>query len=177
MIKEAGIEGLTLRKLASALDYSTTKLYHEYGGKDELILILAEDISQRQNDLLEGIKKGANAEEHLLRVIHEATKFYTNEPWSAQILAAVRFTFKASEMPPAFVKATENYRNWLVALNLSALSTKEALDYGMYVTRFLSLGALSTLRPDSKKSEKDLVINIVDEGMRLIVAGWKSLSK
>lgn len=176
LVKEAGLEGLSLRKLAAGLEYSTSKLYHEFKCKQGLIVLLAEDICQRQNERLQSIKKRGDAEEHLLQFTHEAVCFYADEPWSAGILSAIRFGGEAAEIPPAFKTAAENFRNCVSALNLSALSRVSALDEGLNVTRALMLGALSILRPTSTKSEKALVVKIVDDGMRLIVSGWKLLS-
>lgn len=176
LIKQAGIEGLTLRKLASALEYSTSKLYHEFGSKQDIIVLLAEDICQRQNALLQQLGRGDDPEEHLLKFTHEAVRFYTNEPWSAGILSAVRFGGQGMDLPPAFKEAAERFRKDVSSLNLAALATSAALDEGLNVTRALMLGALSLLRPDSEESEKNLVVKIVDDGMRLIISGWKLLS-
>src|SRR5690348_6447239 len=76
LVKEAGLAGLTLRKLAKRLEYSTTKLYHEFGAKNALLVLLGEDICQRQNERLEALKKLPDPEEHLLFVTREAMKFY-----------------------------------------------------------------------------------------------------
>ncbi len=168
LIKEGGLDGLTLRKLAQGLEYSTTKLYHEFGSKQDLLVLLAEDVCQRQNARLETLKKLPDPEEHLLQLTHEATRFYVEEPWSAQILAFIRFGTNA--MPPSFVQAAENYKANLMALNLPAAWIED----GLNVTRALMLGALSILRTDSTPDEKNLVLKIVDNGMRLIIAGWRS---
>lgn len=176
LIKQAGLEGLTLRKLASALEYSTSKLYHEFGSKQDIIVLLAEDICQRQNGVLEQLETGGDPEEHLLKCTHEAMLFYTNEPWSAGILAAVRFGAQGTELPPAFKTAAERSRRDVAALNLAALATSAALDEGLNVMRALMLGALSLLRPDSEESEKNLVVKIVDDGVKFIISGWKLLS-
>ncbi len=173
LVKQGGLEGLTLRKLAAGLEYSTSKLYHEFGGKQDLIVLLAEDICTRQNARLQRIAKSSDPEEHLLQVAHEAVCFYVEEPWSAGVLSAIRFGGLATEVPPAFKKATENFRELVAALNFSVLSTADALDDGLNVTRALMLGALSILRPDSREDEKALVVKMVDDGMRLIIAGWK----
>ncbi|MBS0628816.1 MAG: TetR/AcrR family transcriptional regulator [Verrucomicrobia bacterium] len=175
LLKEGGLEGLTLRKLATGLEYSTTKLYHEFGGKQELIGLLAEDICERQNRRIEKIKKDADPEKHLLRVTREASVFYTEEPWSAGILAIVRFGGENIPMPPAFIEAAKRFRSCVDALNIPALKSGAALDEGLNVTRALMLGALSILHPDSSEKEKLLVIKIIDDGMRLIIAGWRSL--
>ena len=169
LIKQEGLEGLSLRKLAKGLEYSTTKLYQEFGNKQDLIVFLAEDICQRQNKRLQSVMGSENPEEYILTITHEATCFYTEEPWSAQILAAVRF--EEMPMPPSFKLASDISRNNFRALNLS----EKTLDDLQNVTRSLMLGALSILRPNSKKSEKELVIKIIDDGMRLILAGVKSL--
>ena len=168
LIKESGLEGLTLRKLAQKLDYSTTKLYHEFGSKQDLLVLLAEDVCQRQNARLETLKKLPDPEAHLLQLTHEAARFYVEEPCSAQILAVIRFG--TNTMPPSFVKAAENYKANLMALNLPAASIDDAQN----VMRALMLGALSILRQDSTPDEKELVLKIVDNGMRLIIAGCRS---
>ncbi len=178
LVKEVGLEGLSLRKLAAALSYSTSKLYHEFGSKQELLVLLAEDICRRQNMRLAKLEKNEDPEKHLLQVTREAMCFYAEQPWAAGILAAVRFNSSdKTEVSPAFKIAAEYYRSCVVALNLSALSTSETLEEGLNVTRVLMLGALSILRSDSEETTKELVVKIVDDGMRLIIAGWKSLSK
>jgi|GEM_PF-5358897 len=176
LVKQAGLEGLSLRKLATGLEYSTSKIYQEFKGKQDLIILLAEDICQRQNERLQSLQQEVNAEKHLLQFTHQAVCFYAEEPWSAGVLSAIRFKGQPNEMPPAFKKAAENFRNCVEALNLSVLATAEGLNEGLNVTRALMLGALSILRPDSTETEKALVIKIVDNGMQLIVAGWKSFS-
>lgn len=176
LIKEEGLEGLSLRKLATALEYSTSKLYHEFGSKQDIIVLLAEDICRRQNERLQLLKRGNDPVEYFLQFTHEAMLFYTDEPWSASILSAVRFGREEMEVPPAFKEAAERTRKDVANLNLEALSTPEELDAGLNVMRALMLGALSILRPDSEDSEKNLVVKIVDDGMRVLIAGWRMLS-
>ncbi len=174
LIVKNGLEGLSLRKLAEDIEYSTSKLYHEFESKQDIIHLLAEDICQRQNERLRSLKKGTDAEEYLLRFTHEAVVFYVEEPASASILAAMRFDRLGIEKPAAFKLAAENFHNSVVALHIPRLSNKEALEEGLNVTRALMLGALSLLHRDSQESEKNLVVKIVDDGMKLIIAGWKS---
>lgn len=177
LLNENGFEGLTLRKLAAALSYSTTKLYYEFGDKQGLYLLLAEDICARQNAKLANLKKENDPVESLLLFTHEALCFYADEPWSAGILGAVRFEkLDPSAIPATFKIAADNYRRYVVNLNFSYLADLDKLEEGLNITRALMFGALSILHPDSDKQAKDRVIKIVDDGMRLIVAGWKSLS-
>lgn len=178
LVKKNGLEGLSLRKLTAALSYSTTKVYYEFGSKQDLLLLLAEDICIRQNERIANLKKtdDNDPELHLLKVTHEAMRFYAQEPWAAGILAAVRFNSRDKlEGLPAFSAAADYYRQCVKALNIPALSSPKNLEEGLNVTRILMLGALSILRPDSEEHTKDVAIKIVDDGMRLIIAGWKSL--
>lgn len=175
LIKEGGIEGLSLRKLAAAIEYSTMKLYHEFGSKEDILLFLADDICRRQNEKLLKIDKKMDPEEYLLRITDEAVRFYVNEPSSAAILASARFGTHNKEFPPTFKASADHYRQSVLALDLPIFSNPERLDECLNVTRALLLGALSLLNPDSDEKVKNLVIKIVNDGLMVILAGWKSL--
>ncbi len=172
IIRKGGLEALSLRKLASALEYSTTKLYHEFGEKEQILSLLAEDICKRQNIRLEALEKMPTAEEQFLLLTHEAICFYVQEPSSAEVLRAVRFSDMAQ--PIAFQLAARRYRAHLEALNLPKLATEQALDEAIMLTRALTLGALSILHHGSDENKKKLSTKIVDDGIRLFIAGWKS---
>lgn len=62
MIDEAGVESLSLRKLADKVNVSRTALYHHFSGKQALLSAIAEQGFVKQSEALQAImKKHQNA--------------------------------------------------------------------------------------------------------------------
>lgn len=175
LMREGGLANLSLRKLATGLEYSTSKLYQVFKNKQDLLLFLGEEICQRQNNRFQYAEENANPEEALLKFMHDAVSFYAEEPWSAEILAAIEFNNEEKDRLPTFREASDNFTRYVAALNLPLLANPKSLHSGITMMRFLLMGALSILRPDSSIDEKKSVIKIVNDGMQVMLAGWKSL--
>lgn len=176
IMSREGVEALSVRKLARAVNYSTMKLYSEFKGKPEILLFLAEDICQRQLAQLEQIEQGFDRADYLLRYTVAASRFYVEEPWSAEVLRAVRLDGISGELPPSFREADRRYQQALEALELPGVQGEEASARARDVTRALMLGALSLLRRSSSSREKQRVLQIVSDGMRCLIEAWKHLS-
>jgi AcrR family transcriptional regulator len=173
IVEKEGVEGLSVRKLASTLGYSTMKLYSECGGKPQLLILMAEEICKQQNTVLNKVPVGDDPIGYLLQLTLASSRYYVDKPWTAQVLRVVRFELDAGEQSPSFQKTVTRYREAMKATKLPGTQDPKTLEAKLNVIRALILGALSLLHLDADPSDKKRVIKIVDDGMHTLIAGWR----
>ncbi|MCK5881658.1 MAG: TetR/AcrR family transcriptional regulator [Sinobacterium sp.] len=83
MIDDAGVESLSMRKLADAVNVSRTALYHHFDGKQALLSAIAEEGFVRQRQILQAAildAEGLAAKELLQRYISAYINFAVQHP-------------------------------------------------------------------------------------------------
>ncbi len=171
IIKKEGLNTLTVRKLASYLEHSASRVYKDFGSKRAIITLLSEDIASRICRRIERYQTLSTIEERFFVTIHETMLFYVEEPWAVQVIMAVRFGNLGKEVPPSHKKLTQTIRTQLIELGIG----EQKLEDTFNVVRCLIVGTLSLLRDESTECEKKRAVRIVDEGMRLLIAGSKNV--
>lgn len=173
VVEKGGIESLSMRKLAKLLGYSTMKFYSECDSKEQLFVLMAEEICRQQWEVVQAVPLGEDAVENVMRTTGAAFDYYLQHPSSAQVLAQVRFEGAQEKIGPVFFAITQHYQELLEATQLPALTHPEGLDKATNILRVFILGSLSLLSFDSLERQKERVREIFLEGMKCLLLGWK----
>jgi AcrR family transcriptional regulator len=97
LIKQEGIEKLSMRKLADKVGVSQTAIYHHFGDKQALLNAMGEEgIEQFQALLLQNIHSNASAEVQLTEFAYAYVDFARTNPELYELMFG-RMTWQASE--------------------------------------------------------------------------------
>ena len=134
--------------------------------------MLGEAICKELNTLLEAVTHDDDPIDYLKRLFHTSGSYYINKPWAAELLRMIRFDLKAAEQVEEFEKAVHRYREAMKAASLPGLKEPQAFEVGLNVMRALALGALNMFPLSEDPRYKAQAIEIMDEGIRTLIAGW-----
>ncbi len=167
LIQEGGIEGLSMRKLASKLDCSTQKLYSNFENKDGLLLRVAARLRERirKHDL--SVKQDKDPLRYLLDLTFNTLKFFLNEPAALEVLMQQRYRIDVIDTDDTL----DPYYLALKALNCPRLSTPKALDEALSAIRLLLVGATYSLQGASTAQSK-AIFKGTEHALCSMLRGW-----
>ena len=68
IVRDEGIDGLTLRKVAAEIDYTATAIYEYFSGKEALVGALCDGADRRLTIYLEAVSPGLPVDQHLIEL-------------------------------------------------------------------------------------------------------------
>lgn len=151
-LQEAGIKGLSMRKLARRIGWSTQKLYSNFKNKDELLLAIATHLRERIRTHNLIVKKGSDPLHYLLDLTFGTLQFFVREPAALEVLMEQRYRLDILS-PQDF---NDPYHLALKALGCSGLSEAKAFDDALNSIRLLLVGATYCLRDVSAAQSKEI---------------------
>lgn len=166
-LQEEGIEGLSMRKLAKQMGWSTQKLYSNFKNKDELLLAIAVRLREHIRNLDFSVKQDKNPLRYLLDLTFSTLQFFVNEPAALEILMEQRYRLDAvdSEDP------NDPYHLALKALNCPKLSKTKAFDDALSSIRLLLVGATYCLR-DASVAQRKAIFKGAEYTLCSMLHGW-----
>lgn len=109
------------------------KLYSECRGIPNLLILLAEEICIQQYTLLSKIPTSNDPIDHLLKLTLATSHYYTDKPWTGEILRIVRFELEQEESTPAFKEAASKFRVAMKATKLPITKSTKSLDEALNI--------------------------------------------
>ena len=85
LLKEVGLENLSLREVARKVDYSPAALYEYFADKDGLLMALFEEADTRLNQTLRDLPKDLNPSDHLIAAGMSYIHFARQNPFLYQL--------------------------------------------------------------------------------------------
>jgi AcrR family transcriptional regulator len=92
IIKERGVNGLSMRELADRVDYSHSGLYEYFSGKEEIIAVLCVESWERLTNRLKPSASASTPSEQLLKSAMAYLDFAQNYPDEYLLMFATRQT-------------------------------------------------------------------------------------
>lgn len=90
-LKEAGVEGFSLREVARRLGVTPTALYHHFPDKSDLLKALAEEGLRQFQDLLFAIPRNKPRQDYLTEVARSYVLFFLERPYYLNLIFSHHF--------------------------------------------------------------------------------------
>ncbi|MFC2049215.1 TetR/AcrR family transcriptional regulator [Chlamydiota bacterium] len=165
LLQEEGVKGLSMRKLASHLGWSTQKLYSNFKNKDELLLAVALNLRKRIREHDLAVKPAQDPVRYLLDLTFNTLQFFVNEPAALEILMEQRYRLDA-------ICAEDLNDPYTVALKaLPGLSEEKAFDAALNAIRLLLVGATYCLR-DASAAQRKKIFKGTEYALCSMLQGW-----
>ena len=181
-VQEVGLEGLSINKLAHALDYTPGALYRYFPSKDALVLTLIEEVVADVSVELASSVEGLDPLEQIRACIAVWTRFARSSPERFGLIAS---TFSAArallsadivaeQAIASMMRGLAPLRNALSeAAESGLLSDGEALDRTLIL--FASVNGLLMLRKQAQRAPQLIDLDrLTSTLVETLLLGWAS---
>jgi AcrR family transcriptional regulator len=167
LLQAEGIEGLSMRKLANQMGWSTQKLYSNFKNKDELLLSIATLLRERIRKLDLSVKKDKDPLRYLLDLTQGTLQFFVKEPAALEVLMEQRYRLDAVNSKGL----SDPYHLALKALNCPRLSAAKAFEDALNSIRLLLVGATYSLR-NASVAQRKAIFKGAEHALCSMLRGW-----
>jgi len=167
-----GVEGLTMRKLADAIEYSPCVVYETFPNKESLIIDLFSSICEELLEVMRSVPP-ADPEVYFRNLICKDVSFMMKEPYRVELFLIVSMETPPEEFPSAMQKVIELIGNGLQGLGFSKLSTQEQIEQAQDVLRTFLAGLLKLFVSQKSARGLDRCTCILEHGLNVLLNGWR----
>lgn len=172
MLAAEGLDGLTMRALAKQIEYSQSKIYTLFKGKDDLCEVLCSELCEKLLMTLKAIQVKASPEEYLKTLILKTIEFHGNHRYSDTLFTLICFSDGKYRIPEAFSEVEalliEGLRNIESPLICNDEQVADALD----IIRCIFIGVSTLMNMGEEGAAK--AIKMTNNTINILIKGWKS---
>lgn len=168
-----GIQALTMRGCAEAIEYSPCVIYQHFAGKDEIIKAMFHEVCDELVEELNKIENHGSPEERLVRVFNRDIEFMLEHSYRLEVFTLLIGGISRQEYPKAMIKIADLFADCIKDLKYPQLETKPQIDEALDILRALLSGVLQM---GSLGKSQDSIIHaqtLMEKGIRTLLKGWK----
>ena len=174
LLREQGVEGLSLRRLAERAGVSRTAPYHHFADKNALLCALAERGFHRLEGLIEELSLDpADPEPGLRRFVRAYLRFASDDPERYELMFG-RTLWKAGRPGPALTRVAHGcFRRYVEAVRLDRLAAAPGGADPLRVAQasWATLHGLCRLLLDGIYLRREDMEAVSDQAVALMLAG------
>ena len=133
IINEQGTDGLSMRAIAKAIDYSPAGLYEYFGSKDEIISAVCMVGHRRLSEYMQRADQSLPAREYLMEVGLAYIDFAVRNPDFFNLMFSSPTTGVPAELSPSEAIAEMTVEGSSFGLLLTAI--QRGIDQGVFITK------------------------------------------
>lgn len=172
LLKNEGLEALTIRKIAKLLDYSPAALYEYFPSKEEIIFALRENIFKKQVKLLRKIDPELDPETYFQRMCVEMLHFRLKpENYRIMTLPLSKELF-SKQTPKDLLELRELIDLALQRLNLPQLATVSQRQLATFTLRSYLEGVAHLASRGEMPDELNNPEENTKRVLQLLIDGW-----
>ena len=173
IIKEGGLDALSMRKLAGSIEYSASKLYQFFENKDMIIWALCDDICKRLHDKLNDVPQYRDKEKYLMALTRSNIDFHANEPVSIEVLNYICFGPQGIKPPQSYSKAVNFYSKAVRELKYPSLQTEEQIESALDIIRVIFVGLTHIMQTETSGKGYKKMVKLMESSMKVLITGWR----
>ena len=173
LLREQGVEGLSLRRLAERAGVSRTAPYHHFSDKNALLCALAERGFQGLEQLIDTLSlDSADPEPGLRRFVRAYLRFASDDPERYELMFG-RTLWKAGRPSPALTRVAHGcFRRYVEAVRLDHLAVPDGADpLRVAQASWATLHGLCRLLLDGIYLRREDMEAVSDQAVTLMLAG------
>lgn len=172
ILRQRGLEGLTMRAISSEIEYSQSKIYEIFSSKEELFVVLFQELCEK---LLAVLKSSplASPKEHLMNIFHLETDFHLTHPHSDALFTAIYFGSKSTPLPSTFIEIEDCFSDAVRALKSPLLRTDEEVSEALDIFRCIFVGFITLMSSETSTVGKKRVQKMSQNALKVLLQGWK----
>lgn len=173
LAKRDGIQALTMRSCAEAIEYSPCVIYQHFASKDEIIKAMFHEVCDQLVEELNKVEKLGLPEERLIRVFNRDIEFMLEHSYRLEVFTLVIGGISRQEYPVAMIKIADLFADCLKELKYPQLKTEPQIDEALDILRALLSGVLQMGSLGKSQDSIIQVQTLMEKGIRTLLKGWK----
>ncbi len=174
ILTQQGLEGLTMRSLAQAIEYWQSKIYEYFSSKDKLCEAMCEEMCQKMLGIAEQVQKNTLPENYLAELITTVMSFHADYPHSDELLTLVCFNPERFHIPQSFKELEQYYVAALKNLQSPYISNEHELQLALDAIRCVKIGVATLLASETSTTGKHRIQNMTKNLIQVLIRGWKT---
>lgn len=168
-----GLEGITMRGIADAIEYSQSKIYEFFKSKDELCEVLFEELVHKLFEIVKQIPKSLAPEKYLMEMITKTIEFHASYPNSEQLFTLVCYGPERFKITPAFFEMEKYPIEAVRNLKSPYIKTEDDIYEALDIIRCFKIGLASLMAQGTSVKGKKRAQNLGQKIVELLLRGWK----
>lgn len=174
ILRNEGLDGLTMRTLAQKIEYSQSKLYEFFNSKQQLCAVLYEELCAKLLTALQAVPGNMDAEAYLRSLITETVAFHSAHPYADTLFTRACFGPDKVCAPQAFVAVESLFLNGLRRINSPYLQTDAELERALEVIRCILIGVSTLMNTNNSTVGSARALAITDTIINILIRGLKA---
>lgn len=173
IVAQQGLPRLTMRTIASTIDYSQSKIYEFFKNKDQLCEVLFGELCQKLFEVTKNVPQNSNPEQYLTEMIMKSVEFHNAFPHSDELFTLVCFGPDRFKIPDIY---NEMVQYLIVAIrNLKSphIQSDEDVFNALDIIRCFKIGIANLMSTETSIQGKKRVHNLAENVVNLLLRGWK----
>jgi AcrR family transcriptional regulator len=177
LIKEAGLNAFSMRKLADRLEFSVSKLYLFFENKDKIILEICDQICKRLLTELKEVPQFRDKEKYLLALTRANIDFYRNEQGAVEVVIYTCYGPEGLTPPESYRQLGAFFAQAVKELNFPSLQNEEQIKEALNAFRFLLVGITHMLSVETPEKGCMKLAKSMEKSLRILICGWKHMQE
>lgn len=173
IVAQQGLQGLTMRSIASTIEYSQSKIYEFFKNKDQLCEVLFGELCQKMLEIIKNIPKDLDPEQYLTEVIMKAVEFHNAFPHSDELFTLVCFGPGRFKMPNIYSEVVEYSTTAVRNLNSPHIQNDEDVSIALDIIRCFKIGIANLMSIETSIEGKKRIYGLAENVVKLLLRGWK----
>jgi AcrR family transcriptional regulator len=173
LVAKHGLEGLTMREIAQAIEYSQSKIYEFFKSKDELCEVLAEELCETLLEQVKQIPKNLKPDKYLTAIIKTTVEFHATYPHSDELFTLVCFGPQRFKIPKAYLEMEQYPVAAVRNLKSPYIKTDEEVLIALDIIRSFKIGISNLMTAETSLEGKKRIHALAENITKVLLRGWK----
>lgn len=173
IVAQQGLQKLTMRSIANAIEYSQSKIYEFFKNKDQLCEVLFGEMCEKLLEITKNIPKELNPEHYLTELIMKSVEFHNAFPHSDELFTLVCFGPDRFKIPDIYREMEQYPIGAIRNLKSPHIQSDEDVFIALDVIRCFKIGILNLMSTETSIQGKKRIYNLAENVVSLLLRGWK----
>ncbi len=172
LISKHGLEGVTMRAIAQAIEYSQSKIYEFFKNKDQLCEVICEELCEKLLEIVKQIPNALEADQYLTELILRGVDFHATYPHSEELFTLVCFGPKRFKVPQAYLDMEVYPITAVKNLQSPYIKTDEEVLIALDIIRCFKIGIANLMASETSTESKKRVYTMAENVVKVLIRGW-----
>lgn len=173
IVAKQGLQELTMRSIATKIEYSQSKIYEFFKSKDQLCEVLFSELCEKLLERTKNIPKNLTPENYLTALIMTSVEFHAAFPHSDELFTLVSYGPERFKTPPSFTEIEEFPKAAVRNLKSPHIKTEEDVVATIDIIRCFKIGIAHLMATDTSVQGKKRIHALAENVVQTLLRSWK----
>lgn len=172
LLAREGLEGVTMRAIAQAIEYSQSKIYEFFKSKDQLCEVLCGELCELLLAIVKKIPKQLKPEKYLTELIMKSVEFHVSFPHSEQLFTLVCFGPERFKIPLAYLEMEKYPREAVRNLQSPYIVSEEEVLIALDIIRCFKIGIATLMASETSVGGRKRTYSMTENIIEVLLRGF-----